>query len=92
MTKILATLLFASTFSLSAFADHHEGKELTPEKRAHMAEMHETMAKCLRTDKAFKDCKKEMHAKCEAAGHDSCPMHKHGKDHGKHGKKSEKKK
>lgn len=61
------------TFSISAaqvFA-----QEPTKEQRAQMAEMHEKAAACLRSEKSFDQCHKEMWENCPMAKDGkSCPM------------------
>jgi hypothetical protein len=56
--------------------------EITAEQRQQMANMHEKMSTCLRSDKSMEDCHKEMmdsHKDFMGKG-DSCPMHgMHGK-------------
>ena len=45
------------------------------EMREKMAAMHEQMATCLRSDKAFADCRKEMMQSCQhTMGSEACPM------------------
>ncbi len=46
----------------------------TPEQRKVMADSHEKMAQCLRSDKPFKDCREEMHQQCTASGANDCGM------------------
>jgi hypothetical protein len=57
--------------------------EPTKEQRQKMAEMHEKMAACLKSDKPASDCHKEMMASCKEAMGKECPM-MHGKGHGMH--------
>ncbi len=85
--KLCLTLLFLAGFSATSFADHKPGMKMpepTKEQRAKMADMHESMAKCLRSDKGMKDCHKEMKASCEKDKDGMCPM-MHGHGHGGHG-------
>jgi hypothetical protein len=83
-------IAFAMTLALAAgpaaFAEHHDGKGMTPEQRAKMAEHHQKMADCLKSDKPMDECHKEMKADCEAMG-EACPHHGHGKKKG-HDKKA----
>src|SRR5690349_18443392 len=80
----------AMIFSMSAFANHHKHHkmEFTPEQRKGMAEVHEKMAACLRSDKSMEECHKEMKQTCEEKmGKDGCPMMAHmGDMHHKMGK------
>jgi hypothetical protein len=47
----------------------------TKEMREQMAAMHEKLAACLRSDKAFADCRDEMQKSCgEMMGQQACPM------------------
>lgn len=73
----------------SAFADDTKSqhgkmpmKELTKEQRSKMADMHEKMAACLRSDKAMSECHKEMMDACKAVG-EACPMGHMGGMHNK---------
>lgn len=97
-TFVLASLFAVSTASLALAADNKKTKappadkkphmEMTAEQRQKMAEVHEKMAACLKTDKSIDDCHKEMAGSYKDAmgGKEGCPMHMgHGK-HGKHGK------
>ena len=48
---------------------------MTPDQRQSMASAHEKMATCLRSEKSFEDCHKEMNQSCrEMMGGDGCPM------------------
>jgi hypothetical protein len=54
--------------------------EMTAEQRTKMAEAHEKMAACLRSDRPVGDCHSEMMKSCQetmGAGH--CPMGHHGR-------------
>ncbi len=54
-------------------APHH--KPPTKEQREKMAQLHEKMAACLRTDKPVHECHEEMMKACqEQMGQDGCPM------------------
>ena len=49
----------------------------TPEMRVKMADMHQKMADCLRSDKPMGTCKDEMMKSChETMGKDGCSMMK----------------
>lgn len=96
-TFVLACAFTVSTASLAlaadkkakaAPADKKPHMEMTAEQRQKMADVHEKMAACLKTDKSIEDCHKEMAGsyKDMMGGKESCPMHmghgKHGKGHG----------
>lgn len=60
----------------------------TKTMRKQMAQVHEDMAKCLRSDKNMDECRQEMRENCEKG--DACMMMQMGGMHGKgHMKKSE---
>jgi hypothetical protein len=46
----------------------------TPENRERMAKMHEEMAKCLRSDKNWEDCHKQMMRNCPMVRNGECVM------------------
>jgi hypothetical protein len=53
------------------------------ETREQMAAMHDKMAVCLRSDRAFADCQREMHQSCQAMMHgQGCPMMEMGRPKG----------
>jgi len=55
--------------------------EWTKEQRETMAKNHDSMAACLRSDKAIGDCHDEMMKSCQDS--DTCPMKgRMGKHHG----------
>ena len=57
---------------------------MTTEQRQKMADAHEKMAACLRSDKPVSDCHEEMMKACqEGMGKGGCPMMS-GKGHGMH--------
>jgi hypothetical protein len=67
-------------------AEQPPAKSAAPSQqtREQMAKMHEQMAACLRSDKAFADCQSQMHQQCMAAmGEKGCPMMGAGMQHGK---------
>jgi hypothetical protein len=71
-------LLFAS----SAFAAEPKKSppaEPTPEARQHMADVHQKMADCLRSERPLAECRTEMMSSCqEMMGEGGCPMMGHG--------------
>jgi len=70
------------------------GHEMTKEQRQQMAEMHQKMADCLKSDKPLSECRSEMMKAChDKMGAEGCPMmghhgeghgHKHGASHEEH--------
>jgi hypothetical protein len=48
--------------------------EPSKEMRAQMAQLHEQMAACLKSDKSFADCHQDMMANCPMAKDGNCPM------------------
>lgn len=53
----------------------NESSEISKQQRAQMASAHEKMAACLRSDRAFDECRQEMHASCMSTfGDQGCPM------------------
>ena len=44
------------------------------EMREHMAQLHEKMAVCLRSDRSVGDCRAEMHQECMSMGAGACGM------------------
>ncbi|HWG70691.1 MAG TPA: hypothetical protein VN692_14855 [Steroidobacteraceae bacterium] len=76
---------FMSNFVMADTATAEPSKEL----RAKMADAHEQMAACLRTDRAMSDCREEMMKEChQLMGEHGCPMM--GMDKHKHMMKSSK--
>ena len=58
---------------------------MTTEQRQKMADAHEKMALCLRSEKPFSDCHEEMMKACkEGMGKDGCPMRGGKKMHHDH--------
>lgn len=87
MKKIIFFFCFLTMFAGSAWATDKSGDgkkfpEMTTEQRGKMADLHEKMASCLRSDKPIKDCFKEMKQGCkDTMGKGGCPMMGHGKHH-----------
>lgn len=48
--------------------------EPSKEQRAKMAEMHGQAAECLKSDKSFDECRKQMMDNCPMAEDGACPM------------------
>ena len=69
--------LFTSAFGAekSATPANHEHKQMTAEQRKNMADVHDKMAACLRSDTAIESCQSEMMQSChDKMGKDGCPM------------------
>ena len=58
-------LLLCSAVAV-ADAPAPENREPSKQTRAVMADLHEQMAACLRTDKSLRDCRNEMVVSCQA--------------------------
>lgn len=73
---IIATMMIAGA-SVVFSAEEPPTTPPTPSKemRDKMATLHEKMAACLRSDKAFAECRTEMRKNCESMrGEQGCPM------------------
>jgi hypothetical protein len=71
---LIASMILASA-ALSADESTVSPPAPSKEMRARMASVHEQMAVCLRSDKAFVDCRSEMMKSChEMMGARDCPM------------------
>jgi len=85
---ITMTITFLLT-TIGAFGAETAKKSMsmdTPEVRQKMADVHQKMADCLRSDKPMSACKDEMMKSChDSMGKEGCPMMKdmHGKMMGK---------
>lgn len=83
----LVFITFTSTaFAVSADAEKTMGdmKAMPKEMRLKMAEAHEKMGACLKSEKPMSECKSEMMNSCDGhMGKEGCPMmhHKGGHDH-----------
>ena len=86
--KTIGLMLAAMvTFGGPAFAEEkgtpNKAPQMSAEQRSKMAEAHEKMAACLRTDRPLSECHDEMMKSCEAAmGAGNCPMMGGMKHHG----------
>jgi hypothetical protein len=92
---ILATAMITLAIGATGFASGAESTknpaeqktamELTTAQRQNMAVAHEKMATCLRSEKLFDECHKEMMKTCkDMMGKEGCPMM--GEMHGMKGK------
>lgn len=96
MNKIAIILCLLSASGASAIASDTDKSanemkmpNLTAEQRGKMADAHEKMATCLRSDKPMHECHDEMKKSCqENMGKGGCPMMDgmamHGKGKGMH--------
>jgi hypothetical protein len=50
------------------------GAQMTPEQRAKMADAHQAMATCLRSDRPLAECHDEMRKSCQDTMGAVCPM------------------
>lgn len=78
-TTPLFASLFIALLSFSALAETKNNPTATKnpplEQRQKMAELHEKMASCLRSDRAFPECRQEMMNGCKTTmGQEGCPM------------------
>ena len=65
--------------------DTKKPPEFTTEQRQKMADLHEKMASCLRSDRPMSECHQEMmKGRKDAVGKDSCPMMGGKMGHGMH--------
>lgn len=55
---------------------------MSPETRTQMADMHQKMADCLKSDKSISECRDNMVANCPMMKDGSCPMMGMMKGHG----------
>ncbi len=80
MSKILlivGLLVVISEFSIgqqNVDQSKSEVTEVSKEARQKMAEMHQQMADCLKSDKTYLECHKNMMANCPMTNEGSCPM------------------
>lgn len=71
--NIASNLAVAEDGSKSAM--HKKMPPMTTEQRQKMADAHEKMATCLRSDKPMEECHEAMMKSCkENMGKDGCPM------------------
>jgi hypothetical protein len=85
-TRVLVAAMMLALAGSAFAAEPAPTKSAEPSKQAReqMAKMHEEMAACLRSDKAFADCRTQMHEHCMTTmGEKGCPMMGAGMQHGK---------
>ncbi len=76
LRNLIASMIIAGAGSVFA-ADEPPAAPPAPSKemREQMAAVHEKLAACLRSDKAFASCRDEMRKNCqEMMGEQACPM------------------
>jgi hypothetical protein len=75
---IAVVALALSTPALAA--DPQKAPAPSKEQREKMAEVHQKMAECLRSDRPISECRAEMAKSCQdMVGADGCPMMSYGK-------------
>lgn len=79
MRRLGALVGILSMLSGYALAEDKAGTvtkapQMTVEQRSKMAEAHEKMATCLRSDRPFSECHDEMMRTHESTGMGDCPM------------------
>jgi hypothetical protein len=74
--KVLGFLMLGcfATAALAQGTKPGKGPDMTTEQRQKMAEAHEKMATCLRSDRPLPDCRDEMMKSCQTTMGGSCPM------------------
>ena len=91
-SSLIAALILigSNAFAADSAAKSKKFPEPTKEQREKMAEMHEKMASCLKSDRPVSDCHKDMMEGCkETMGKDGCPMMGGKKGRGMHHHMSE---
>lgn len=69
------TMTFIMTFLFSLSGSFAAESKMSKEKREKMAETHEKMATCLKSDKKMSECHQEMRNQCKSMmGEKGCPM------------------
>jgi Tfp pilus assembly protein PilV len=76
-------VVFACLIGLVSMIAYANEKETTAEDRIKMAEAHEKMAACLRSDRPIDECHEELSESCTHMKGEKCPMKHHGKKHHK---------
>ena len=73
-SMVVATLLAIAGSALAAQETTAAAPEPSKESREQMARLHEQMAACLRSDKAFAQCRTQMQNACHSAMGGQCQM------------------
>lgn len=77
---VLATLAVTAPGAAIAAEPLSEAAAPSKEQRVQMANAHEKMAACLRSDRSFQECRQEMHTSCaKSFGDRGCPMMDEGR-------------
>jgi hypothetical protein len=71
---VVGTLFAIDGSALAAQEPTAAASEPSKESREQMARLHEQMAACLRSDKAFAECRTQMQTACHSAMGAQCPM------------------
>jgi hypothetical protein len=72
---ILGVVGLLSSAALAAETKPPAHPEMTRDQRNKMAEAHQKMATCLRSDRPLQECRQEMMRACrDTMGADGCPM------------------
>jgi len=72
---VVGILLAGGGIVLGAYAQQSGPPDFSPAAREKMAEVHERMATCLKSDKPLAQCRSEMLKNCQDfMGTDGCPM------------------
>ncbi|HEX6507143.1 MAG TPA: hypothetical protein VF221_05870, partial [Chloroflexota bacterium] len=72
---VTALLLFGAAAATLADTPTPVHREISKETREKMAQLHEQMAACLRSDKSVQECHSDMVKSCqEQLGDEGCPM------------------
>lgn len=85
--SIAALVVSTNVFAVDATKEAEKAavKAPTKEQRLKMAEMHEKMAACLKSDRTIKECRSEMMKSCEeSGGKNGCSMMGKYKNHRHH--------
>ncbi len=71
----IATVMLSGGSALAADPAESAAANPSPELRQKMADVHQKMAECLRSDRPIDECRAQMHAGCQATmGQAGCPM------------------
>jgi hypothetical protein len=88
LTFSVMVILIGSSVSLgddTKKSQASKAAEPTTEQRQKMAELHERMASCLRSERSVGECRQDMMKGCrDTLGKEGCPMTGGKMQHGKH--------
>ena len=71
---LITALMLSSSVVTGADQPSKMPPSPTPEMRQKMAEMHQKMADCLKSDQSIDECHKIMMKECPMHGMEGCPM------------------